>query len=266
MGLAPGTRLGAYEIVDALGSGSMGEVYRARDTKLKRDVAIKVLPEALGADPDRVARFQRAAELLAALNHPNIAAVYGVEESGDVRAIAMELVEGETLDARLKDTPPRTVRAAGAPSPRAPSQTDGTRRFSGAIPVDEALAVARQIVDALCLHNRSRPTGPSTRSPRRRRTVTIRCGHGMGRNCCTSRVAGSSPRFTSPHHRHSHSATRRRSRSAEAGSGSSRNYDFTADGRLIGVAPMAQTEVQSAPLQVVLKWFAELKQRVPGGS
>ena len=79
MALSPGTRLGVYEIVDALGAGGMGEVYRARDTKLRREVAIKILPEALALDPDRVARFQREAELLAALNHPNIAAIYGVE-------------------------------------------------------------------------------------------------------------------------------------------------------------------------------------------
>ena len=78
--LAKGHRLGVYEIIAALGAGGMGEVYRARDTKLRRDVAIKILPEAFALDPDRVARFQREAELLAALNHPNIAAVYGVEE------------------------------------------------------------------------------------------------------------------------------------------------------------------------------------------
>ncbi len=118
MGLTLGTRLGVYEIVGALGAGGMGEVYRARDPKLRREVAIKILPEALALDPDRVARFHREAELLASLNHPNIAAVYGLEESGDLRAIVMELVDGQTLEGR-------------------------------SLPVDEALAIARQIVDAL---------------------------------------------------------------------------------------------------------------------
>src|SRR5216684_6642122 len=92
MPLSPGTLLGPYEILAPLGAGGMGEVYRARDTKLKRDVALKVLPPAFANDPDRMARFQREAEMLAALNHPNIAHIYGVEE----RAIAMELVEGES--------------------------------------------------------------------------------------------------------------------------------------------------------------------------
>src|SRR5579864_3174419 len=97
MSLAAGTRLGAYEILAPLGAGGMGEVYRARDTKLKRDVALKVLPEAFASDPERMARFQREAEVLAALNHPNIAQIYGVEE----RALVMELVEGETLKGPL---------------------------------------------------------------------------------------------------------------------------------------------------------------------
>ena len=92
MPLSAGTRLGSYEILAPIGQGGMGEVYRARDTKLKRDVAIKILPEALARDPERMARFQREAELLASLNHPNIAAIYGVEE----RALVMELVEGDS--------------------------------------------------------------------------------------------------------------------------------------------------------------------------
>src|SRR5229473_1472035 len=97
MPLASGTRLGPYEILAPIGAGGMGEVYRARDTKLKRDVALKVLPEAFARDPDRMARFQREAEVLASLNHPNIATIYGVEE----RALVMELVEGETLSGPL---------------------------------------------------------------------------------------------------------------------------------------------------------------------
>ena len=97
MGFDPGTRIGAYEIQSAIGAGGMGEVYRARDTRLKRDVAIKVLPEAFARDPERLARFQREAELLASLNHPNIATLFGLEKTEDVTAIVLELVEGETL-------------------------------------------------------------------------------------------------------------------------------------------------------------------------
>src|ERR1700736_5790012 len=97
MTLTAGSRLGPYEIRSALGAGGMGEVYRARDTKLKRDVAVKVLPEAFSHDPDRLARFEREAELLATLNHPNIAAIHGLEESNGVSAIILELVEGDTL-------------------------------------------------------------------------------------------------------------------------------------------------------------------------
>src|SRR6185369_10986138 len=92
MPLAPGTRLGLYEITMAIGAGGMGEVYRARDLKLKRDVALKVLPDAFARDPERMARFQREAEVLASLNHSNIASIYGVED----RALVMELVEGES--------------------------------------------------------------------------------------------------------------------------------------------------------------------------
>src|SRR5438093_9280467 len=97
MSLPAGTRLGVYEVVAAIGSGGMGEVYRARDTRLNRDVALKILPELFAADPDRLARFEREAQALAALNHPNIAAVYGFED----RALVMELVEGETLADRI---------------------------------------------------------------------------------------------------------------------------------------------------------------------
>jgi eukaryotic-like serine/threonine-protein kinase len=167
-----GARIGGYEIVAAIGAGGMGEVYRARDPRLGRDVAIKVLPDIVAGDPDRVARFQREAQLLASLNHPHIAGVYGLEESEGITAIVMELVEGETLDARLKGNPPRTTRAAGTPPPRAPLTgvpgdaaqdaheargsdgargADGARGFSRAygLDVSEALAIANQIADAL---------------------------------------------------------------------------------------------------------------------
>src|SRR5579864_2385005 len=101
MPLSVGDKLGHYEVISLLGKGGMGEVYRARDTKLKREVAIKVLPEAFARDPDRMARFQREAEVLASLNHPNIAAIYGLED----RAIVMELVEGLTLAERIQAGP-----------------------------------------------------------------------------------------------------------------------------------------------------------------
>ena len=111
MALAPGTRLGVYEVTAKIGEGGMGEVYRAHDTKLGRDVAddtklgrdvaLKVLPDLFADDPERLARFQREARVLASLNHPNIASIYGLEESGDTRALVLELVEGPTLAERI---------------------------------------------------------------------------------------------------------------------------------------------------------------------
>jgi serine/threonine-protein kinase len=103
-------RLGPYEILSALGAGGMGEVYRARDTKLNRDVAIKVLLPAVANDPDRLVRFSREAQVLAALNHPNIGAIYGLEDRGDVRALVMELVEGPTLSDRIAKARSRSKR------------------------------------------------------------------------------------------------------------------------------------------------------------
>lgn len=97
MPLSVGTRVGPYEIVGSIGAGGMGEVYRARDTKLRREVAIKVLPQLFAADSDRLARFEREAQVLASLNHSNIAQVYGLEESNGVRALVMEFVDGPTL-------------------------------------------------------------------------------------------------------------------------------------------------------------------------
>lgn len=105
MVFAPGTRLGPYEITAKLGEGGMGVVWRAKDSRLEREVALKVLPEAFAADPDRLASFEREARLLARLNHPNIAQIHGLEVSGDTRAIVMELVEGPTLAERLTGGP-----------------------------------------------------------------------------------------------------------------------------------------------------------------
>jgi TolB-like protein len=121
--LNPGTKLGSYEITAPIGAGGMGEVYCARDTKLGRDVAIKVLPEAFAHDPERLARFQREARMLAALNHPNIAAIYGLEENAGRNYLVMELVPGETLRERVAR--------------------------ERQVPVEEALAIAKQIAEAL---------------------------------------------------------------------------------------------------------------------
>src|SRR5712691_10298585 len=101
MALAPGTPLGHYEIISLIGKGGMGEVYRARDTSLKRDVALKILPAAFASDPERVARFRREAEVLASLNHHGIAQIFGFVESGGTRAIAMEFVDGTNLSGPL---------------------------------------------------------------------------------------------------------------------------------------------------------------------
>ena len=122
MALERGTRLGPYEVTAPLGAGGMGEVYRARDTKLDRDVALKILREAFTTDPDRLARFQREAKALASLNHPNIAAIYGLEDADGTRALVLELVEGPTLAERIAHGP---------------------------IPLDEALLIATQIAEAL---------------------------------------------------------------------------------------------------------------------
>ncbi len=122
MPLSSGTRFGPYEITAPLGAGGMGEVYRARDSKLGRDVALKVLSPALAGDANYMARFTREAQVLASLNHPNIAAIYGLEESGGVRALVMELVEGRTLAELIS---------------------------AGPLPMDEALGIARQIAEAL---------------------------------------------------------------------------------------------------------------------
>ena len=122
LALTPGTRLGPYEVVALIGVGGMGEVYRAIDTNLKRAVAIKVLPTSVAADAERLARFQREAELLASLNHPHIAAIYGLEDADGVKALVLELVEGPTLADRIAQGP---------------------------IPLDEAIPIARQIAEAV---------------------------------------------------------------------------------------------------------------------
>ena len=120
--LTPGTRLGSYEIISTLGQGGMGEVYRARDLKLRRDIALKILPKAFADDPSRLARFHREAQMLASLNHPHIAQIHGFEQEGGAAFLVLELVEGTTLAGRLRE---------------------------GAIPFEEAVRIARQVADAL---------------------------------------------------------------------------------------------------------------------
>src|SRR6516165_10525939 len=122
MSLAQGTRLGSYEILSLIGAGGMGEVYRAHDSKLKRPVAIKILPEEIADEPERISRFEREAELLASLNHTNIATVHDFQREGQRHFLVMELIEGETLADRLK---------------------------RGPLVIEEALEVARQIAEAL---------------------------------------------------------------------------------------------------------------------
>src|SRR6266516_3585342 len=122
MAIAVGGRLGPYEILSPLGAGGMGEVYRARDTKLNRDVAVKILPDTFTHDPERLARFRREAQVLASLNHPHIGAIYGLDEANGQQFLVLELVDGESLDRRIA---------------------------RGPIPVDETLVIAKQIAEAL---------------------------------------------------------------------------------------------------------------------
>jgi eukaryotic-like serine/threonine-protein kinase len=174
----PHSRVGPYEIVSRLGAGGMGEVFRARDTRLNRDVALKVLPESFAADADRIARFTREAQALAALNHPHIAQIHGFEESDGVRALVMELVEGEDLAERIA---------------------------RGPIPVDEALAIARQIADALAaaheqgiIHRDLKPANIKLRADGSVKVLDF----GLAKAATTSRAAGDgsidAPTLTSP--------------------------------------------------------------------
>jgi serine/threonine-protein kinase len=176
--LAPGTRLGPYEVIALIGAGGMGEVYRARDAKLNRDVALKVLPEALAADGDRIVRFRREAQVLAALNHPNIAAIYGFEDSGRTHALVLELVEGPTLADRIT---------------------------KGPIPLDEALAIARQIADALeaaheqgIIHRDLKPANIKVRDDGTVKVLDFGLAKAMEPMSPTSPSLTNSPTITSP--------------------------------------------------------------------
>ena len=176
MTVTPGTLLGVYEVVALLGEGGMGQVYRARDTTLNRDVALKILTEAVAADPDRLARFTREAQTLAALNHPNIAHIHGVEGSGEVRALVMELVEGEDLSELIA---------------------------RGPVAISDVLPLARQMADALeAAHDQGivhRDLKPANVKVRRDGTIKVLdFGLAKATDATGSSVVANSPTFTSP--------------------------------------------------------------------
>ena len=178
MTLTPGTRLGVYDITASIGEGGMGHVFRARDTRLDRDVAIKVLPEAFAHAADRLSRFQREARTLASLNHPNIAAIYGLEESGGVSALVMELVEGEDLSQRIAH---------------------------GALPIDEALPLAKQIAEALeaaheqgIIHRDLKPANVKVRADGTVKVLDFGLAKAWEPPSSDHLKASASPTFTSP--------------------------------------------------------------------
>ena len=178
MSLTPGTRLGPYEVIAQIGVGGMGEVYKATDTNLKRAVAIKVLPASVAADAERLARFQREAEVLAALNHPNIAAIYGLERSGATTALVMELVEGPTLADRIAQ---------------------------GAIPLDDALPIAKQIAEALeaaheqgIIHRDLKPANIKVRSDGTVKVLDFGLAKAMEPAAGSSPSMSMSPTITTP--------------------------------------------------------------------
>src|SRR5688572_4813885 len=178
MALAVGVRCGPYEITAKIGAGGMGEVYRARDTKLDRDVALKILPEAFASDPERLARFEREAKTLAALNHPHIAQIHGVEESGGIRALVLEFVDGPTLADRIA---------------------------RGSIPVAEALTIARQIAEALAaahekgiIHRDLKPANVKIRSDGAVKVLDFGLARALERTSGGTEDATASPTITSP--------------------------------------------------------------------
>ena len=175
MDLAAGTRIGPYEVVSGIGAGGMGEVYRARDTRLNRLAAIKVLPRQFSSDVDRLARFEREAKTLASLNHPNIAQIYGTERSGDVHALAMEFVDGEDVSALI---------------------------VRGPLPLDESLAIARQITEALeaahdhgIIHRDLKPANVKVRADGTVKVLDFGLAKSIGASDVTS---ASQPTLTSP--------------------------------------------------------------------
>jgi eukaryotic-like serine/threonine-protein kinase len=151
MTLAPGTKLGPYEVTALIGAGGMGEVYSATDTRLGRAVAIKILPPEVSADPDRRARFEREARTVGALSHPNIVAIHDVGTVNDVTFLVMELLEGETLRARLDQTRPAQMPGTPTPPPDPTASTigSGAKRLRGGLPLQKALDIAAQVAQGL---------------------------------------------------------------------------------------------------------------------
>src|SRR5688572_31869465 len=178
MAIGPGSRLGPYEVTALIGEGGMGKVWRAHHTGLKRDDALKVLPDAFASDPDRLARFQREAQVLASLNHPNIAHVHGLERSDGVEALVMELVEGPTLADRIAQGP---------------------------IPVDEALPIAKQVAEALeaahgrgIIHRDLKPANIKIRSDGTVKVLDFGLAKAMEPMAAAGTDATASPTITSP--------------------------------------------------------------------
>ena len=177
MSLAPGARLGRYEVIAPIGAGGMGEVYRARDTKLNRDVALKILPTEFASDAERLARFKREAQILASLNHPNIAQIYGFEDGEGIHALAMELVDGSTLADRIA---------------------------RGALSVDDALPIAKQIADALeaahdqgIIHRDLKPANVKVRDDGTVKVLDFGLAKAVEPSSAAADIA-SSPTITSP--------------------------------------------------------------------
>ncbi len=179
MPLAAGTQLDQYEIVGLLGAGGMGEVYRAKDTRLGRDVALKTLPDSVTQDPERLARFRREAQVLAALNHQHIASIYGLEETDGHRFLVLELVDGETLASRIQQ---------------------------GGLPIDEALTIAREIAEALAaahergiVHRDLKPANIALTSSDRVKVLDFGLAKAVDAAAGTDTVAAlNSPTITSP--------------------------------------------------------------------
>ena len=178
MGLTPGTRLGVFEVLAQIGEGGMGQVYRARDMKLNRDVALKILPATLASDSDRLARFHREAQVLASLNHPHIGAIYGFEDSGETHALVLEFVEGPTLADRIAQGP---------------------------IPIDEALPIAIQIAEALeaaheqgIIHRDLKPANIKLRPDGTVKVLDFGLAKAMESVAGASAVLSQSPTITTP--------------------------------------------------------------------
>ena len=215
MSLRPGSRFGAYEIHSALGAGAMGEVYRGRDTKLHRSVAIKILRDGLAGDPAHLARLQREAQLLASLNHPHIAAIYGLEESEGAHALVLELVEGETLAARIANGP---------------------------LPIEEALSIAR--TDRRGTGRRARARDRASRSEARQRQIARRrCRQGAR---FRNREVGGTSRRSGPVGPHAH---RRGSHRTRSDGGHSRLHGARTGEREIGGQALRHLGIRLCPVR-----------------